>query len=160
MDELDDNLEVFWGLYEDDTLEDEVKVAIIATGFDTESVSVQARQDDEDKQRMIDLMREKYYGKSRSVPKAFEQELPFEEDKKEEVKEKVVSLPKSDEADDIQDLNLSAIKKKRFRINGDSNKILELNTSDLTITSRLSKSYERLTKYMDEVGKILSKLPV
>ena len=84
MDELDDNLEVFWGLYEDDTLEDEVKVAIIATGFDTESVSVQARQDDEDKQRMIDLMREKYYGKSRSVPKAFEQELPFEEDKKEE----------------------------------------------------------------------------
>ena len=84
MDELDDNLEVFWGLYEDDTLEEEVKVAIIATGFDTESVSVQARQDDEDKQRMIDLMREKYYGKSRSVPKAFEQELPFEEDKKEE----------------------------------------------------------------------------
>ena len=84
MDELDDNLEVFWGLYEDDTLEDEVKVAIIATGFDTESVSVQARQDDEDKQRMIDLMREKYYGKSRTVPKAFEQELPFEEDKKEE----------------------------------------------------------------------------
>ena len=84
MDELDDNLEVFWGLYEDDSLEDEVKVAIIATGFDTESVSVQARQDDEDKQRMIDLMREKYYGKSRSVPKAYEQELPFEEDKKEE----------------------------------------------------------------------------
>ena len=84
MDELDDNLEVFWGLYEDDTLEDEVKVAIIATGFDTESVSVQARQDDEDKQRMIDLMREKYYGKSRSVPKAYEQELPFEENKKEE----------------------------------------------------------------------------
>ena len=84
MDELDDNLEVFWGLYEDDTLEDEVKVAIIATGFDTESVSVQARQDDEDKQRMIDLMREKYYGKSRSVPKAYEQELPFEENNKEE----------------------------------------------------------------------------
>lgn len=85
--------------------------------------------------------------------------IPEENEKKEEVKEKFVSLPKSDEADDIQDLNLSAIKKKRFRINGDSNKILELNTSDLTITSRLSKSYERLTKYMDEVGKILSKLP-
>lgn len=84
MDELDDNLEVFWGLYEDDSLEDEVKVAIIATGFDTESVSVQARQDDEDKQRMIDLMREKYYGKSWSVSKVYEQELPFEEDKKEE----------------------------------------------------------------------------
>ena len=79
--------------------------------------------------------------------------------KDEEVKmeEKVVNLPAQD--DDIQDLNLSAIKKKRFRINGDSNKILELNTSDLSITSRLSKSYERLTKYMDEVGKILSDIP-
>ena len=53
--------------------------------------------------------------------------------KDEEVKmeEKVVNLPAQD--DDIQDLNLSAIKKKRFRINGDSNKILELNTSDLSI---------------------------
>ena len=76
-----------------------------------------------------------------------------------EAEKKVVTLPKYDVADDIQDLNLSAIKKKKFRINGDSNKILELNTSDLTITSRLSKAYERLTNYMDEVGKILSKLP-
>jgi hypothetical protein len=61
--------------------------------------------------------------------------------------------------DDIQDIDLSAIKKKRFRINGDPNKILELNTSDLSITSRLSKSYEKLNKYMDEVGKELQAVP-
>lgn len=61
--------------------------------------------------------------------------------------------------DDIQDINLSSIKKKRFRINGDNSKILELNTSDLGITSRMSSSYERLMKHMDKVGKILSDLP-
>ena len=61
--------------------------------------------------------------------------------------------------DDIQDINLSAIKKKRFRINGDSKKILELNTSDLGISARLSSAYERLNKHMEEVGATLSELP-
>lgn len=61
--------------------------------------------------------------------------------------------------DDIQDIDLSAIKKKRFRINGDSNKILELNTSDLSISSRLSAAYERLTKCMDEVAGVLADVP-
>ena len=70
----------------------------------------------------------------------------------------VIDTPAS-EPEDIQDIDLSAIKKKRFRINGDSSKILELNTSDLSISSRLSAAYERLTKYMDEVGKLLAELP-
>ena len=55
----------------------------------------------------------------------------------------VIDTPAS-EPEDIQDIDLSAIKKKRFRINGDSSKILELNTSDLSISSRLSAAYERL----------------
>lgn len=62
-------------------------------------------------------------------------------------------------ADDIQDIDLTVTRKKRFRINGDNNKILELNTSDLGISSRLSTAYERLTKYIDEVSKIVSALP-
>lgn len=70
----------------------------------------------------------------------------------------VVDTPAS-EPDDIQDIDLSAIKKKRFRINGDPNKILELNTSDLSISSRLSTAYEKLTKYMDEVGTVLADIP-
>ena len=70
----------------------------------------------------------------------------------------VVETPAPSE-DDIQDIDLSVIKKKRFRINGNNNKILELNTSDLSITSRLSKSYEKLNKYMDEVGKELQNVP-
>lgn len=79
------------------------------------------------------------------------------EEKIPEEETEVVDTP-AQSADDIQDIDLSAIRKKRFRINGDSNKILELNTSDLNISSRLSAAYERLTKYMDEVGTVLSNI--
>lgn len=69
----------------------------------------------------------------------------------------VIEMPSV--ADDIQDIDLSIIKKKRFRINGDNNRILELNTSDLNIISRLTSAYSRLQDYMSEVGKILSEMP-
>ena len=45
---------------------------------------------------------------------------------------------------DIVDLDLSAIRKKRFRVDGDDSKILELNTSDLNILPRLKESYPKL----------------
>ena len=38
MDSLDPNIEVIWGQADDPTLEDEVKITILATGFGTESV--------------------------------------------------------------------------------------------------------------------------
>ena len=80
--------------------------------------------------------------------------LPTE--KKEEV---VVPATPSAPVDDIQDVDISAIKKKRFRINGDNNKILELNVSDMNIASRMSAAYERLQKHMEEVGAILADVP-
>lgn len=108
---------------------------------------------------------------AKSTSKLFQSEEPTP------MKEEAMNLPEaetteedtpvaSDEADvpeapvdDVQDIDLSAIKKKRFRINGDPNKILELNTSDLSISSRLSTAYEKLTKYMDEVGTVLADIP-
>ena len=36
MDTLPEDLEVLWGLYHDDTIGDQVKVAVVATGFDKE----------------------------------------------------------------------------------------------------------------------------
>lgn len=112
---------------------------------------------------------------SKSTSKLFQSEEPTEmkedamnlpEEVKEEVKEEtipeeqteVVSTPPVS-TNDIQDIDLSPIKKKRFRINGDSSKILELNTSDLSIVTRMSSAYDRLVKHMEEVGKILSALP-
>lgn len=47
-------------------------------------------------------------------------------------------------ANQIIDVDLSAIRKKRFRIDGDNNRIIELNTSDLKILSRLKEAYPKL----------------
>lgn len=55
-------------------------------------------------------------------------------------------------ADDIIDIDLTPIKRKRFRINGDSSKILELNTSDVGIVSRLGKVYPKLQKLAEEAS--------
>lgn len=101
---------------------------------------------------------------TKSTSKLFENEVPKEmaEDAMNLPAEtglfndNVVDTPVNDE---VVDINLSAIQKKRFRINGDNSKILELNTSDLGIVTRMSSAYERLVKHMEEVGKILADLP-
>lgn len=64
---------------------------------------------------------------------------------------KVVEQPVDD---GIIDLDLSAIKKKKFRINGDNDKILALNTSDMHILARLEEVYPKLDKLQEKVGKI------
>lgn len=59
--------------------------------------------------------------------------------------------------EDIIDVDLSPIKKKRFRINGDNSKILELNVSDtgileriLTVEPQLRKLGEEATTFTDD----------
>lgn len=91
-----------------------------------------------------------------NLPEAVEETVV--EEKIPEEKTEVVDTPPVSE-DDVQDIDLSATKKKKFRINGDKNKILELNTSDMNITSRLSTSYKRLTSYMNEVANTLQSVP-
>lgn len=44
----------------------------------------------------------------------------------------------------IVDIDLSVTKKKQFRIDGDDTRIIELNTSDINILSRLQDSYSKL----------------
>lgn len=53
--------------------------------------------------------------------------------------------------ENIIDVDLSVVAKKKFRINGDATKILELNTSDLGIVSRISEAYPKLAKLQEEV---------
>lgn len=48
------------------------------------------------------------------------------------------------------DLDLSSIRRKRFRIDGDDNRILELNTSDLNLLVRLKDAYPKIKKFVDE----------
>lgn len=45
---------------------------------------------------------------------------------------------------DIIDIDLSITRKKRFRIDGDNDRILELNTSDMNVIVRLSETQEKL----------------
>ena len=45
---------------------------------------------------------------------------------------------------DIVDVNFDSIKKKKFRIDGDNNRILELDTSDLSVINRIEDSYPKL----------------
>ena len=58
------------------------------------------------------------------------------------------------EAEDIVDIDLSAIKKKKFRINGDNTKILELNVSDMGILARLDEAYPKLMGLQDKVANL------
>ena len=93
----------------------------------------------------------------------------FQEDEKDVIKEetikkttKVSNDVKSEQEqieNDIVDIDLSVIKKKRFRINGDNSKILELNTSDMGIVTRLKEAYPRLNDLMDSVTDKFSNLP-
>ena len=58
---------------------------------------------------------------------------------------KVVQLNDSKD-EEIIDVEIKAIKKKRIRLNGDYNKVIELNTSDLSIMNRVSEVYPKLNK--------------
>lgn len=69
------------------------------------------------------------------------------------VKDKVAVINNQVE-DDIIDIDLSVIKKKRFRINGDNAKILELNVSDMGIVSRLNDAYPKLMALQDKVSSL------
>lgn len=53
----------------------------------------------------------------------------------------------------LQDISLDVIRKKKFRIDGDDSRILELNTSDLNILARLKEAYPKLVSLADNAFK-------
>lgn len=55
----------------------------------------------------------------------------------------------SEQAVDM-DLDLSATRKKRIRIDGDDNRIIEINTSDMNIIQRLDTLSDRMNKLSDK----------
>lgn len=56
---------------------------------------------------------------------------------------------------DIIDLDLSATKRKKFRFDHDDNRIVELNTSDLGIVSRISEVIPKLKELEIEASKMV-----
>ena len=57
---------------------------------------------------------------------------------------------KKNQDQDVTDIDLGFVEKRKFRIGGDYNRILELNVSDLGITKRLSDGYPKLQKYFEQ----------
>jgi len=52
----------------------------------------------------------------------------------------------------IQDVDLSVTRKKKFRIDGDNNRILELNTSDAGIMVRINNLYPKMKVIGDKLA--------
>lgn len=50
----------------------------------------------------------------------------------------------------VVDIDLSITRKKRFRIDGDDSRIIELNTSDMTILNRLDEADKQLRELADK----------
>ena len=51
---------------------------------------------------------------------------------------------------DIIDVDLGFVEKKKFRINGDYNRMLELNVSDMNIYSRFTQAYPKLQSLAED----------
>lgn len=75
MEYFDEDIEVLWGHYMDDSLEDEIKVSVVATGFDRTVSVVGKGSDVSDEQRQLQLLREQYYGKAKRPLKHIEETL-------------------------------------------------------------------------------------
>ena len=59
-------------------------------------------------------------------------------------KKKEAEVQQQEDLAGVQDIDLSATRKKRFRIDGDNNRMLELNTSDVGLLARLQETYPKL----------------
>lgn len=60
---------------------------------------------------------------------------------------------------EVTDIDLGFVEKKRFRICGDYNRMLELNVSDLNIASRLKTGYPKLKALLSEVKEKIDSIP-
>lgn len=60
---------------------------------------------------------------------------------------------------EVTDVDLGFVEKKKFRINGDFNRMLELNVSDLNIASRLSSGYPKLKTLLTEAQERITSIP-
>jgi hypothetical protein len=52
----------------------------------------------------------------------------------------------------IVDVDLSVVHKKRFRLDGDDTRIIELNTSDMLVITRLAEVYPKLTELSSTIS--------
>ena len=89
------------------------------------------------------------------------------EDKMKKDDEQIITEPKEIKPEvkeevkepDVVDVDLGFVEKKKFRINGDFNRMLELNVSDLNVFSRLKTDYPKLDKLLKEAQEKITSIP-
>ncbi len=79
MDTLSEDLEVLWGLYHDDSIGEQVKVAVIATGFDKAREQKEAEQKDENIRRLWEMYYPNSYPLKSAKPNALEDNIQDQE---------------------------------------------------------------------------------
>lgn len=60
---------------------------------------------------------------------------------------------------DVVDVDLGFVERKRFRINGDYSRMLELNVSDMNIFSRMKTGYPKLKTLVKEAQEKVQSIP-
>lgn len=103
MEGFDENIEVLWGHYQDDTLEDEIKVAIVATGFDPMDQPDGRGDDEDDEKRRLQLLCEKYYANHHEEPATQEEPevAPVADEPVEDMADE--NIQESDDEEDVED---------------------------------------------------------
>ena len=86
-------------------------------------------------------------------------EVKDEVQETEKVVEQKVVKPTTIKEPEVEDVDLGFVEKKRFRIAGDYNRMLELNVSDLNITARLKTDYPKLKALMAEAQEKITSIP-
>lgn len=66
-----------------------------------------------------------------------------------EITTKTKAAPKA-VTDNIVDIDFKELQKKKFRLDRDNNRVIELNTSDITVISRLEEIYPKMLDFVRE----------
>ena len=66
--------------------------------------------------------------------------------------DKTVTENKTTKEPEITDVDLGFVEKRKFRINGDYNRMLELNVSDMNIYSRFTAAYPKLQEFAEDAS--------
>lgn len=93
MDTLPEDMEVLWGLYHDDTIGEQVKVAIVATGFDK---AREQKQNAEEKSETIKRLWEMYYPDSHKPAEADQSDVQTREEEVDDIEDSVTEDAASD----------------------------------------------------------------
>ena len=70
-----------------------------------------------------------------------------------------IEIKKNGSTNDVIDIELKEIQKKRFRLDRDNSRVIELDTSDLTVIKRLEEIYPKMLSLVEEAQTSITENP-